>query len=503
MKIPYPPATEESEFDLWTINLVKNLEEVDADKLRGFSVPAPTAADDDYYLLYDHTNETYDWQPGGASGVNCFKTITGITNDVVADAAADTLTLSSANNLLTIVGTAASDTITFTVVEGNIDHGSLAGLNDADHNAIYYTETEIDAWRNSVTQTEMGYLHGLTSDLQTQLDARCLESVFGTSISTGLLLDGTTLKVSAVLQKYHAIDPSIDVQSLLDCANEAAIRAFLDLEAGTDFPSLTTFNDHSARHENAGADEISVAGLSGELADAQPPKIHASKHTDGTDDIQDATAAQKGLMTAAYATKLDGIETGATKYPDTGEQAFLDADHTKLDGIEAGADITDATNVNAAGATMNTDTDVSGNSWVLDEDNMVSDDATRVPTQQSVKAYVDAEVAGAGGVSLKTGTYTGDGELSQGITGVGFQPKYVQIWQDLGAAEGLVYITETTDVHTTGYSVYYQSSAGALQFYQYDNRIISLDADGFTVDDDGSDVHPNKNGTTYRYVALG
>ena len=44
-------------------------------------------------------------------------------------------------------------------------------------------------------------------------------------------------------------------------------------------------------------------------------------------------------------TKLDGIETGATKYPDTGEQAFLDADHTKLDAIEASADVTDAVNV--------------------------------------------------------------------------------------------------------------------------------------------------------------
>lgn len=39
-------------------------------------------------------------------------------------------------------------------------------------------------------------------------------------------------------------------------------------------PTTATFNDHSARHENGGADEISVAGLSGELADAQTPKAH-------------------------------------------------------------------------------------------------------------------------------------------------------------------------------------------------------------------------------------
>jgi len=41
---------------------------------------------------------------------------------------------------------------------------------------------------------------------------------------------------------------------------------------------------------------------------------------------------------------------------------------------------------------LKADTDVSANGWVIDEDNMVSDDATKVPTQQSVKAYVDAQI---------------------------------------------------------------------------------------------------------------
>jgi len=40
--------------------------------------------------------------------------------------------------------------------------------------------------------------------------------------------------------------------------------------------------------------------------------------------------------------------------------------------------------------TANDDTDVSGNSWVLDQDDMADDDATKVPTQQSVKAYSDS-----------------------------------------------------------------------------------------------------------------
>jgi len=46
------------------------------------------------------------------------------------------------------------------------------------------------------------------------------------------------------------------------------------------------------------------------------------------------------------------------------------------------------TNVNAAWATMNADTDLSWNDWFLDEDDFASDSATKVPSQQSVKEYI-------------------------------------------------------------------------------------------------------------------
>ena len=66
-------------------------------------------------------------------------------------------------------------------------------------------------------------------------------------------------------------------------------------------------------------------------------------------------------------------------------------DGTKLDTIEAAADVTDATNVDAAGAVMESDSTTASMSFVIDEDNMVSDSATKVPTQQSVKAYADTK----------------------------------------------------------------------------------------------------------------
>jgi len=88
----------------------------------------------------------------------------------------------------------------------------------------------------------------------------------------------------------------------------------------------TTFNNHSARHENGGADKINVTGLSGELADNQPPKTHASSHkSGGGDEIKlnelgnpdgDVNINEKDLQnieTAWFKEEHDNGNSGAAK----------------------------------------------------------------------------------------------------------------------------------------------------------------------------------------------
>lgn len=130
-----------------------------------------------------------------------------------------------------------------------------------------------------------------------------------------------------------------------------------------------------------------------------------------SDDISDTAQTHK-FTTSAEITKLSGIATGATanssdatllaRANHTGTQsadtltdgttnkAFLATERTKLSGIEALADVTDATNVEAAGAVMESDTSTAAMSFVIDQDSMATNSDTKVPTQQSVKAYVDA-----------------------------------------------------------------------------------------------------------------
>ncbi len=63
----------------------------------------------------------------------------------------------------------------------------------------------------------------------------------------------------------------------------SASLARADHEHGT--PANYTPSGHKTSHENDGGDEISVAGLSGELADAQPAKAHAADHKSGGGDV--------------------------------------------------------------------------------------------------------------------------------------------------------------------------------------------------------------------------
>ena len=108
------------------------------------------------------------------------------------------------------------------------------------------------------------------------------------------------------------------------------------------------------------------------------------------------------------------IKTAYEAQSDT--NAFTDTLKTRLDSVENNADVTDATNVNAAGAVMNTDSTTADMQFVVDEDDMASDSATKVPTQQSTKAYIgtyaqpkDADLTTLAGMQSATASILASG----------------------------------------------------------------------------------------------
>jgi len=108
-----------------------------------------------------------------------------------------------------------------------------------------------------------------------------------------------------------------------------------------------------------------------------------------TNAFTDAEETKVGHISVTQAVNLDTMESNIATNND--KITYPSAASDKLATIEESADVTDATNVNSAGATMNTDSDVKANSWTIDEDDMTSNVDTKVPTQQSVKAYTDAQ----------------------------------------------------------------------------------------------------------------
>lgn len=96
-----------------------------------------------------------------------------------------------------------------------------------------------------------------------------------------------------------------------------------------------------------------VLGSDSRLTDGRTPDAHAASHTDGTDDIQNATAAQKGLMTSDYAGDLDTLSDGSqadslhthshTALNDIGTNTHAQIDTKLQDAIQLqGIDLTDA-----------------------------------------------------------------------------------------------------------------------------------------------------------------
>ncbi len=95
---------------------------------------------------------------------------------------------------------------------------------------------------------------------------------------------------------------------------------------------------------------------------------------------------------------------------------------------------------------------------------------------------------------FKVGVYTGNGTTDQGISGVGFTPSGVIVAAADDNSLASAYIITTGMGAATCLGM-----AGGISGQV--NKIISLDADGFSVDDANADAHPNTDTESYIYIA--
>jgi hypothetical protein len=174
---------------------------------------------------------------------------------------------------------------------GTIDHGVLTGLSDNDHPqyalaADVATDAELAAHAADTTS-----VHGITDTSVLATDAEVATAVSDHSADTTSvhgIADTSVLATDSEVATAVS-DHSADTTSVHGIADTSA------LALTANHPTNATFNDHSGRHEDGGADEISIQGLAG-------TPVELTNHLSDAADAHDASAISVadagGLFTA-------------------------------------------------------------------------------------------------------------------------------------------------------------------------------------------------------------
>lgn len=247
-----------------------------------------------------------------------------------------------------------------------------------------------------------GHLYYKGDDgVETQLDtaAAAWGAITGTlSAQTDLQ---TALNAKAALSHTHTASQVTDFSSAADARIAAAAGVSVASLSGGKIPSsqlpLIALTDVNVVASQAA--QLALTAEEGDVAirsDLNKSYIHnggvAGTMADWSEMLTPTDAVLSvNSKTGALTLDSDDIsDTGKTHKFTTAAEA------TKLAGIEALAEVTSTAKVDAAGAVMNTDSSTAAMSFVIDEDSFASNLDTKVPTQQSVKAYVAAQLSGGG-----------------------------------------------------------------------------------------------------------
>lgn len=247
---------------------------------------------------------------------------------------------------------------------------------------------------SAVTSTELGYVSGVTSAIQTQIDAISASALTeaSTSTLTNKSIDADNNTITNIDNDEIKAGAAIDASKIADGSVSSTEFQYIgsltsDAQTQIDTKLASSLTDTYVFVGN-GSNTAAGVDMTGDI------------------DITNAgvTAIQSGVIVNADVNASAAID--ASKIHDGSisntEYGYLNGVTSALCGI---TDSCTQTNKTLTSPVINTG--VSGTA-ILDEDNMASDSSTQLATQQSIKAYVDASVGApaASTVEAKTASFT-------------------------------------------------------------------------------------------------
>jgi len=276
--------------------------------------------------------------------------------------------------------------------------------------------------------------------------------------------DNSTALIHSIGGKYYTdiLEGSSATPANLKVGNGstagASVQLLEDSDNGTNFVALkaadtlaasTTFVLPTA---DGSANQVIGTDGSGNLSFLSTTSTLA-----GADDTNITTPADGGMLLYDAGTSkwIDNVMSGDATLADTG---VLTLGSDVVDGTNIADDSIDSEHLVDGGIDTahiaNSAVTVGKIDFLVDEDNMVSDSAVKVPSQQSVKAYVDSQVtaqdldmagdSGTGAVDLDSQsiTFTGGTGVTTSVSG---QAATFAIGQAVGTTDNVTFNNVSVD----------------------------------------------------------
>jgi len=236
----------------------------------------------------------------------------------------------------------------------------------------FYSKSAVDTWRDGVTQTEMGYVAGVSSDIQTQLNNKQSTLTFGISDTNAVDIDSASV---------------VDNDYAKFTANGLEGRSYTEVKTDLSLNNVPNVDCTNASNITTGTLPSSVL----------PPVALTTV----------AVYANEGAMLAATTEEGDvGVRSDEDKsYMRNSGSAGTMADWTEL---QTPTDSVLSVNGETGTVVLNQDEVLDGSTYVRTHNDLTDTLAGNIATNNGKISYTDATAVGLNTAKITNATHTGE-----------------------------------------------------------------------------------------------